>query len=266
MVTKSETLKKIYFDWLFKDYDFIDLSDDIVKINTSFYDNQFDSIVMYVEFLQNDEIIVTDDGWTISELENHGIYFSKRNKTHFGLLKNITDNLGIELNGKELFIKTSLEKFAIAKQRLLQGILQVNDLIVLQKSNIKTLFSEEIESILSENEILFSTKPSFAGKAGVTVQFDFSIPTRRNNKPSENLIRTIKNGNNLDRSKILAMDTQLLKNYKSNVEYFAIFDNETYPITSSVNEIKSIFEENSGNKIHVIQFTEFRENPKQFLA
>ena len=62
------------------------------------------------------------------------------------------------------------------------------------------------------------------------------------------------------------MDTQLLKNYKSNVEYFAIFDNETYPITSSVNEIKSIFEENSGNKIHVIQFTEFRENPKQFLA
>jgi len=59
---------------------------------------------------------------------------------------------------------------------------------------------------------------------------------------------------------------ELLKNYKSNVEYFAIFDNETYPISSSVNEIKSIFEENSGNKIHVIQFTEFRENPKQFLA
>ena len=78
MMAKSETLKQIYFDWLFKDYDFIDLSDDIVKINTSFYDNQFDSIVMYVEFLQNDEIIVTDDGWTISELENHGIYFSKR--------------------------------------------------------------------------------------------------------------------------------------------------------------------------------------------
>ena len=34
MMAKSETLKQIYFDWLFKDYDFIDLSDDIVKINT----------------------------------------------------------------------------------------------------------------------------------------------------------------------------------------------------------------------------------------
>ena len=141
---RAETLKKIYFDWLFKNSDYINISNDVVKINTSFYDNQFDSIEMYVEFLKNDEIIVTDDGWTISELENHGIYFSQKNKTNSRLLQNIVNNLGIENVGGELFIKTSLDKFAIAKQRLLQGILQVNDLVFLQKSNVNSIFYEEV--------------------------------------------------------------------------------------------------------------------------
>ena len=260
---RAETLKKIYFDWLFKNSDFINISNDVVKINTSFYDNQFDSIVMYAEFLKNDEIIVTDDGWTISELENHGIYFSQKNKTNYRVLQNIVNNLGIENVGGELFIKTSLDKFAIAKQRLLQGILQVNDLITLQKSNVNSIFFEEVESILNDNAMLFSTKPSFAGKGGVTVQFDFSIPTRKKNKTSENLIRTIRNGNNLARAKILTMDTQLLKNYKSNVEYFAIFDDETYPISKSINDIKAIFSENSDNSIKIIEFSELKKNPRQ---
>ena len=77
------------------------------------------------------------------------------------------------------------------------------------------------------------------------------------------MIRTIRNGNNLSRAKILTMDTQLLKNYKSNVEYFAIFDDETYPISKSINDIKAIFSENSDNSIKIIEFSELKKNPQQ---
>ena len=77
------------------------------------------------------------------------------------------------------------------------------------------------------------------------------------------MIRTIRNGNNLARAKILTMDTQLLKNYKSNVEYFAIFDDETYPISKSINDIKAIFSENSDNSIKIIEFSELKKNPRQ---
>lgn len=129
----SQTLKKTYFDWLFQQYNYDDLDNDIVKINTPFLDNEFDNIIMYVEFLNDGKINLTDDGWTMNGLKNNGVSFSRKTTLRNKLLKDITENLGIDLVGNELSIKTDLDKFPIAKQRLLQGIMQVNDLIVLEK-------------------------------------------------------------------------------------------------------------------------------------
>lgn len=134
---KSNVLKKEYFDWLFKEYSYQDLSETIVKIDTPFLDNQFDYITMYVEFYPDGKINLTDDGWTLHELKSNGVYFTPRNKVNTQLLKNIVNSLGIDLIDNELSIKTDLDKFPIAKQRLLQCIMQVNDLIALKNNNIQ---------------------------------------------------------------------------------------------------------------------------------
>lgn len=259
-MTKSNLLKNSYFDWLFKEYSFSELSKDVIKIGTPFLDNQFDYITMYVEFLSNSRINLTDDGWTLHELSSHGIFFSSRNKVNNNLLKSITESLGVEVIDGELTIKTDLEKFPIAKQRLLQCIIQVNDLIVLQKNTVKSLFFEEVEMLLKKNKVFYSSRPSFAGKNGITVQFDFSIPTTT----TEKLVRTIRNGNDLNRSKLLTMDTQLLKHSKTNAEYLAVFDNVTNPI-NNFNEINAIFEENSSAKIIPLPISEANENPTLIL-
>ena len=141
---KAKELKKSYFDWLFQKYSYHDLSDGIVKINTPFLDNQFDYITMYVEFFSDGKINLTDDGWTLHDLKSNGVYFTPRHKTNNQLLRNITDSLGVEINDNELSIKTDIDKFPIAKQRLLQCIMQVNYLIVLKRNNIRGLFFEEV--------------------------------------------------------------------------------------------------------------------------
>lgn len=257
-MAKTELLKKTYFDWLFNENTYTDIKSNIVKINIPFLDNQFDYITMYAVFSHPNKITLTDDGWTIQALESHGVSFSTRHKTNNQLLKTISDSLGVEVIDKELTIKTDIERFPVAKQRLLQCIMQVNDLIVLQKKNILNIFFEEVELLLKENNILYSYKPSFAAKGGITVQFDFSIPT---NQPSEKLVRTIRNGNDLNRAKLLTMDTHLLKYSKPNAEYIAIFDNVNYPL-SNPEEIQAIFEENSSTKILPLNISEARKNPK----
>lgn len=126
---KSSELKKIYFDWLFNEYIYEDLKSNIVKIDTPFIDNQLDTIVMYAEFLNHEKIRLTDDGWTINNLESRGLTYKKRN----ALLEDITNSLGIEIINNELTVTAPIDKLPIVKQRLLQAIMRANDLIVLRE-------------------------------------------------------------------------------------------------------------------------------------
>lgn len=255
-MNNAKKLQQIYFDWLLKEYSFTDLDRNTVEISIPFLDNESDYIVMYAEFFRDGKILLTDDGWTLDKLKSHGVTFTGRTKAKNITLQTITSSLGIEIDGKELCIKTDLDKFPVAKQRLLQAIMQVNDMIVLQDSNVKNIFHEEVEQTLNDRKILFASRPSYAGKEGITVQFDFTIPVPK----KERLVRTISNGNNLNHAKLLAMDTRLLHNHKKNVEYVALIDDSHHKF-NKLAETQAIFQENSNDKILIIQHREFLDNP-----
>lgn len=256
----ASILKKAYFDWLLKEYDYRDIDKNVIKIGTPFLDNDFDYIIMYAIVSNNGTITLSDDGWTLNNLKSHGVTFT-RSKYRQALLDDITKSLGVEVNDdQEIYIKTDLEKFPLAKQRLLQAIMQVNDLIVLQDKKVKSIFFEEIENYLIQQEILFARKPSFAGKEGITVQFDFSIPVL---KGGEKLIRTISNGNDLNRAKLLTMDTQLLRNYKDDATFIAIVDDsKTFDKQS---EVEAIFKENSESTIKLLPKSKISEQTELLL-
>ena len=167
-MNKSNTLKKVYFDWLMKEYRFTDLDNHTVEISTPFLDNDFDHIILYAEFLNNGRVTLTDDGWTINNLKSHGVNLNGRTLHKNNILNTIVSSLGTELNNNELCITTSLEKFPLAKQRLLQTIMQVNDMIVLKDKNVKNIFYDEVEEILRKREVFFTSRTSFSGKEGIT--------------------------------------------------------------------------------------------------
>ena len=256
-MNNSNTLKKIFFDWLLKEYQFNDLEKNFVEISTPFLDNDFDHIVLYAEFLSDGRVTLTDDGWTINNLKSHGVSFSNRSTYKNNLINTIVNNLGTKIENGELCITTSLDKFPLAKQRLLQTIMQVNDMIVLRDTSIKNVFHDEIEKTLVKREVLFTRRPSFSGKEGITVQFDFAIPTIKN----ERLIRTISNGNDLNRAKLLAMDTRILQNNKDNVEDIAVVDDIHHKF-DKVAETQAIFNENSKNKIILLSHKEVLDNSR----
>ena len=108
-MNNSNTLKKIFFDWLLKEYQFNDLEKNFVEISTPFLDNDFDHIVLYAEFLSDGRVTLTDDGWTINNLKSHGVSFSNRSTYKNNLINTIVNNLGTKIENGELCITTPHE-------------------------------------------------------------------------------------------------------------------------------------------------------------
>ncbi|WP_412768478.1 DUF1828 domain-containing protein [Liquorilactobacillus vini] len=73
-------------------------------------------------------------------------------------MKEITSNFGVEYDekSKELFIKTDHQYFANSKSRLLQAVMRIGDLSVLTKTNVKSVFIDDISDLLREQNVIFT--------------------------------------------------------------------------------------------------------------
>ncbi|MDO4670868.1 MAG: DUF1828 domain-containing protein [Aerococcus sp.] len=75
----------------------------VEEIVTPYFDGYGESIIIYVEYLDDGSVIVTDDGWTIDNLESHGVDVR------------MSEN-------NELFIHTTIANLSTAKTKLVNSI------------------------------------------------------------------------------------------------------------------------------------------------
>nr|WP_315527272.1 DUF1828 domain-containing protein [Carnobacterium maltaromaticum] len=257
MVNDAKKLQTLYTEWLGNSIKFSDIGSNIVRIDTPFLDSSFDDIIMYVETLKNDTIIITDDGYTLDNLSSMGLTIDGRSRSRKKILDIILNEFGIECDNatKELFIKTTLDKFAISKQRLLQAILKVNDMSFLSSDNVKNTFRDDIAEILKKRNVLFDEGLSFPGKGGITFHFDFSVPSRNKNSK---LVRAITKPNDLNYSKIFAVDANMVSQNKK-ADFIAILDDSKNDVTNTA-ELNVIFNEYNNIKIDTINFSDLQKN------
>ncbi|MFP7481255.1 DUF1828 domain-containing protein [Weissella paramesenteroides] len=207
-MSNSDILKQAYFKWLTKEYEFNDLNNEFISISTPFIDNNFDNIEIFAKMYKLDDVDyvkLTDFGETLFNLEVNGININGRAKTKKSLFESTINSFGISFNegNHELFIETTLDKFPLAKTRLLQAIMRINDLNYLSKKNIKTAFSEEVFDFLRAKDVVFTPSIEIPGKNGVSSYFDLAIP---NNKKGERLVKTIARPNDINQAKIFYYD------------------------------------------------------------
>lgn len=223
-------LNNSYHKWLKDDGTmFSDIDNGYVSISTSFLDNNFDNITLYAKLVGKDKIIISDFGNTLFELEEIGIHLNKRSKTAWKLFHQTLNDFGIKQKDESLVIETTLKRFPIAKNRLLQGILRINDLRYLNKENIQSTFNDVLAELFKDNKVLFSSNIEIANGDGISSHFDFSVPSISH---KEQLIKTVGRPNDKNQAKIFNYDvkaTSLVrdanyllilddKNYRSNIE------------------------------------------------
>lgn len=264
----ASTLKSEYFDWLNEQESFNDvgsISHPVVEIQTPFLDQLFVGIDLYIYPSGINQVMITDNGYTLDGLEINGIVFDKRTKTRNKILEDVLDSFGIErkVNSKKLFIISRRDEFPNAKQRLLQGILKIIDLNYTESTNVINLFADTVADVFSKQGILFNRSRAVVAPNGRSFVFDFMIPTK---KKGDTLVRTFHSPQFTNSAKVYSWDASFINKYSANKpgKFLAVIDdkNANKDQVDSFNEILNADEQ---AVVQGITFSNINEQIDLFL-
>jgi hypothetical protein len=189
MIQDVQRLINTYHAWL-KDKTVLRQIDQWIEITTPYLDRHNDYIQIYAK-KANGGFILTDDGWTIDDLEQSGCKLESRKRQD--LLKMTLNGFGVQRDGNALQVHVSTDNFSLRKHNLVQAMLAVNDMFYLAVPMVASLFYEDVVSWLDVHEVRYTPKVKFTGKTGYDHLFDFVIPKSR--QQPERIVRTINRPN-----------------------------------------------------------------------
>ena len=173
-MTDINRLIEDYIQWL-KDKTILRSLKGWTEITTPHLDRHNDYIQIYVKAADDGEITLSDDGYTIDDLETSGCFLDgspKRRK----MVELTLNGFGVERFGNALLVKATADNFPVRKHSLIQAILAVNDLFVLSKPSVESFFLEDVNVWMDANDIRYVPNAIFKGRSGFEHKFDFVIP------------------------------------------------------------------------------------------
>lgn len=186
----AKTLIDKYYSWLKEKTSFKEINE-WTEISTPFLDRHNDYIQIYLK-KDNDEYILSDDGYTINDLISSGC--SLDSPKRLKLIDLTLNGFAVKKDKNNcLFIRSSFDKLHIKKHCLIQSILAINDLFYLANAHVSSLFFEDVKSWLDISEIRSTENVIFKGKSGFDRKFDFVIPKSRN--ANERILKVVNNFN-----------------------------------------------------------------------
>lgn len=189
MIHEIQRLLDAYHTWL-KDKTTLRQLDQWIEITTPYLDRHNDYVQIYAR-KANGGFVLTDDGYTISDLEQSGCRLNSPKRQD--LLKMTLNGFGVQLRDSSLEVHASPDNFALRKHNLVQAMLAVNDMFYLAVPIVASLFYEDVVAWLDVHDIRHTPKVKFTGKTGYDHLFDFVIPKSR--RQPERIIQTINRPN-----------------------------------------------------------------------
>lgn len=228
MIHDIQKLLDDYAAWL-RDKTSLRQLEDWVEITTPYLDRHNDYVQIYAR-KSNGSFVLTDDGYTIEDLEQSGCKLNSPKRQE--LLKMTLNGFGIQLRGDALEVHATPENFALRKHNLLQAMLAVNDMFYLAVPVISSLFYEDVVAWLDLHDVRYTPKVKFSGKTGFDHLFDFVIPKSR--RQPERIIQTI-NRPNRDTAQMVAFAWIDTKEVRSpDAKAYALLNDSEIAISSSV--------------------------------
>ena len=152
-------------------------TEDCVEITTPFLDRHNDMMQIYAK-VSGDEIILSDDGYTIEDLEFCGFDVDKSDRPT--LIEQNLNGFGVQREGKDLMTRATAQNFAVRMHSLLQAMIAIDDLHYLATPpKVSRRFDKDIEMWLNVSEITFDSK-TFKGRSGYEVNYKYVIPPSSN--------------------------------------------------------------------------------------
>ncbi len=173
-MTWANTLISDYYTWLKSKTVIIpDQRTEWVAIQTPFIGLFNDVIEMYAR-KKEDKITLSDNGETFHNLDLVGTSLSRVGERR-NIAERILLNYGIQCKDDELITETTEQNFSQKKHNFLSAIIELNDLYVLSKSNVLSIFKEDVRTYLDEKNIIYTPDFISKGATGLEFMFDFQI-------------------------------------------------------------------------------------------
>jgi hypothetical protein len=115
----------------------------------------------------------------MSNLELQGLQI-KGSKRRRAILDTILLNYGVRAESDELTIEANIEDFSQSKHNFLSAIIEINDLYVLSKHNVASIFKEDVRNYLDSHDIIYT--PDFISKGATGLEFNFDFQIAKRNK------------------------------------------------------------------------------------
>lgn len=186
MIAEIRALVDDYYHWLSDRTTLRDL-DGWVEVTTPYLDRHNDYLQIYVGPSSEGEFMLTDDGYTIADLEQSGCAVDTGKRKD--LLDLTLNGFGVRMRDKALTTEASAADFRLRKHNLVQSMLAVNDLFYLASPSIASLFLEDVVAWLDGAEIRYTQNVKFTGKSGYDHRFDFVIP--KSPRQPERIVRAV---------------------------------------------------------------------------
>lgn len=189
MIYEVQQLLDDYLKWL-KEKTVLRQIDEWIEITTPYLDRHNDCLQIYAR-KNGAGYLLTDDGYTINDLEHSGCKLDTRKRLE--LLKLTLNGFGVQHRDNALEVHASSENFALRKHNLVQAMLAVNDMFFLATPMVASLFYEDVVIWLDEYEVRYTPNVKFTGKSGYDHVFDFVVPKSR--QQPERIIKAINRPN-----------------------------------------------------------------------
>ncbi|MDO5845396.1 MAG: DUF1828 domain-containing protein [Methanocorpusculum sp.] len=234
MVVDVHSLIKSYKDWL---------ADNITTRETAYaveltlpiLDRDNDYLQLYLKEDKPDVYLLTDAGYTISNLELSGCSLTTEKRRQ--LLMEAVTGFGITVSDEDdLQTTANDEDFPQKLNNLIQAVLAVDDIAYLTSSNVTTIFINEIKAWLARNKVRYSPNVSLMGKNKIYYSFDILIPASPEAGKPERIIESF---GNFDRkqAEALAYRWNEVRYVRDTAQLYVIYNNSR--VSKSVQEICS---------------------------
>ncbi len=187
MIGTVRTLLDKYQAWL-RDQTALREVGDWVEITTPYVDRHNDCVLIYAT-RDDSSWVLTDDGFTISDLELSGCALETPKRR--ALLETTLAGFGVRraVDGDALTVRASQGNFALQKHNLVQAMLAVNDLFYLATPSVANVFLEDVAAWLNESSVRYTPQVKFSGESGYDHLFEFVIP--KSPVQPERIVQTI---------------------------------------------------------------------------
>lgn len=169
---ECEQLIDDYLSWLRSGLS-IESLQDACELTTPFLDRHNDHLQVYA-VRKNGRIVLTDDGYILSDLRAGGLEFSteKRKAT----LEAVLNGFGVREQNSRLQVEASTQNIGQRLHSLIQAMLAVNDMFVMAQPRVASFFWEDVREFLDSHRIRYSPRVKLSGRSGFDHAIDFLIP------------------------------------------------------------------------------------------